>query len=372
MLLSLFLAFITSTILGALVIRYNHLHQNFASDHQSGPQKFHTQNVARIGGIPIFVGWTLGLLVLFWKTGENQFLWMILPPLPALSFGLLEDFTKTVSPRTRLLATFLSALIGFYLIQAQMTRIEISWVDQLLQTKSWLAVLFTVVSAGGVAHSFNIIDGYNGLSGIVSILVLLALAYVSFKLNDGVILGTSFALIGAIAGFLIWNFPRGLLFAGDGGAYLMGFMIAELSLKMVNTYPSVSAWFPLLLVIYPVFETIFSIYRRKFLQKKSVGYPDALHLHQVIYKRLVRWMVGSDELLHQTQRNSMTSPYLWGLTVTSVIPGIIFWNETPFLVLFIVLFMITYIWLYKSLVQFKSPRFLKIEKRPPKAPTIDS
>ncbi|HPI41449.1 MAG TPA: glycosyltransferase [Pseudobdellovibrionaceae bacterium] len=368
MLLSLFIAFIFSTILGALVIRYNHMHQHLTNDNQQGPQKFHKQNVARIGGLPIFAGWTIGLLVLFLKTQDSQFLWMILPPLPALGFGLLEDFTKKVSPQTRLIATFLSAIIGYFLIQAKMTRVDIPWVDSLLQTHIFISVLFTMFSAGGVAHSFNIIDGYNGLSGMVSVLILFALAYVSFKLNDAIVLGTSFALIGAVLGFLIWNFPRGLLFAGDGGAYLMGFVIAELSLKLVHSYSDVSAWFPLLLVIYPVFETLFSIYRRKFLQKKSIGYPDALHLHQVIYKRLVRWMIGSDEILHQTQRNSMTSPYLWGLTVTSVIPAIIFWKSTPVLVFFIFLFILTYIWLYKSLIQFKSPRFLKISKNKKLAP----
>ncbi len=363
MIVSLFVAFLLSAILGALVIRYNHLHQHITSDHQTGPQKFHRQKVARVGGIPLFVGWVSGLFSLYWITHQIDFLLMIFPPLPVLFFGLLEDFTKKVSPLARLMAAFFSAAVGFFLVSAQMTRIDIPWIDQALISSTVLALIFTMVSAGGVAHSFNIIDGYNGLSGMVSVLVLLAISYVAFKVNDGILLGTSFALIGAIAGFLIWNFPKGMIFAGDGGAYLMGFMIAELSLKLVHAHAEVSAWFPLLLVIYPTFETLFSIYRRKFLQKKSVGHPDALHLHQMIYKRLVRWMIGSEEISHQTQRNSMTSPYLWGLAITSIIPGLLFWKSTLVLCFFIIVFIFTYLWLYKSLVLFKAPQFLKILKK---------
>ncbi len=53
------------------------------------------------------------------------------------------------------------------------------------------------------------------------------------------------------------EFPRGHIFLGDGGAYLIGFMIAEISVLLVARNPSVSPWFPLLLSFYPIFETFF-------------------------------------------------------------------------------------------------------------------
>jgi UDP-N-acetylmuramyl pentapeptide phosphotransferase/UDP-N-acetylglucosamine-1-phosphate transferase len=65
---------------------------------------------------------------------------------------------------------------------------------------------------------------------------------------------------------LIWNYPRGKIFLGDGGAYLLGFWLAELSVLLVVRHPEVSPWFPMLLLVYPIFETLFSMYRSKVLQ----------------------------------------------------------------------------------------------------------
>ena len=77
----------------------------------------------------------------------------------------------------------------------------------------------------------------------------------------------------------IINFPSGSLFAGDSGAYLIGFLIALVSVLLVTRNPQVSAWCPMLLAVYPVWETLFSIYRKKFLRGRSPNMPDGLHLH---------------------------------------------------------------------------------------------
>jgi UDP-N-acetylmuramyl pentapeptide phosphotransferase/UDP-N-acetylglucosamine-1-phosphate transferase len=118
----------------------------------------------------------------------------------------------------------------------------------------------------------------------------------------------------------------------------------------------------MLCVIYPVFETLFSIYRRKFLQGRAVGSPDAMHLHQMIYRRVVRWMVGSREARHLTQRNSLTSPYLWLLCSFSVVPAMLFWNNTWVLLMFVVFFVASYIYLYRLIVRFRTPRWLTLRK----------
>ena len=77
---------------------------------------------------------------------------------------------------------------------------------------------------------------------------------------------------GGHGGFLVWNYPRGMLFAGDGGAYIWGVVIALASVSLVQRNVLVSPWFPLLLLIYPVWETIFSIYR-KLVRGVSPGWP---------------------------------------------------------------------------------------------------
>jgi len=170
-------------------------------------------------------------------------------------------------------------------------------------------------------------------------------------------------MLGALGGFLIWNYPRGLIFLGDGGAYFIGYMIGALSVTMLARHPNVSAWFPLLLCIYPVFETLFSIYRKKFVRGTSPGAPDGVHLHMLVYKRLVRWAVGSSEAHLITERNAMTSPYLWVLSSMAVIPAVLFWQfQTP-LIICTVLFSVSYVVLYRTLVLFRMPKWLVVKKK---------
>lgn len=363
MLQILLTAMLVSILAGLGLIRYSHLHSHLTADSDTaGVQKFHAVPVPRVGGVPIMLGLLVGCALSGYLNTSVWVLLLLLSTVPAFGFGLLEDVTKKIGPLIRLLATFVSAGLGYLLIQAALTRLGIPAVDHLLARYWWLSLVVTMVAVGGVAHAFNIIDGYNGLSGMVAVLVFTAMAYVCLKVHDILLMSVCMAMIGAVLGFLCWNFPRGLIFAGDGGAYLVGFMIAEVSVLLVARNPQVSPWFPMLCVIYPVFETLFSIYRRKFLQGRAVGRPDALHLHQMIYRRLVRWMVGSREARHLTQRNSLTSPYLWLLCSFSVLPAMLFWNRTWVLLVFVVLFIAAYLYLYRLIVHFRAPRWLTLRK----------
>jgi UDP-N-acetylmuramyl pentapeptide phosphotransferase/UDP-N-acetylglucosamine-1-phosphate transferase len=164
---------------------------------------------------------------------------------------------------------------------------------------------------------------------------------------------------GAVLGFFIWNFPAGLIFLGDGGAYLLGFLLGEFCILLVHRNPAVSPMFPLLLCAYPVFETIFTMYRRKFVRGVATGAPDGIHLHTLIHRRLIRWTLRENrERRRLTRRNSMTSPYLWLLCLTSLIPSVLWWNNTSMLLAFMLAFVIIYVWLYSRIVRFKTPRWM--------------
>jgi UDP-N-acetylmuramyl pentapeptide phosphotransferase/UDP-N-acetylglucosamine-1-phosphate transferase len=164
---------------------------------------------------------------------------------------------------------------------------------------------------------------------------------------------------GAVMGFFVWNFPAGLIFLGDGGAYLLGFLVAELGILLVVRNMSVSAIFPLLLCAYPIFETIFTMYRRKVVRGVATAAPDGIHLHTLIHRRLVRWtLTGNSDRRRLRRRNSMTSPYLWVLCLTSVIPAVLWWNNTAVLTSFLIVFVAFYVWIYTRIVRFKTPKWL--------------
>lgn len=353
----LLLSFLASLISTLLIIRYQHLHSHLTGDHSDGAQKFHTHSVPRIGGLGVALGLIVASSLLFLKQDytANGYLFLLLAATPAFAGGLIEDVSKHGGILIRLGLTMVSAVLGYWLLDASLTRLDIPLLDTVLAFGG-VSLFFTVLAVAGVANAINIIDGFNGLASMVSIMILGALAYVSHLLGDHLLWNASISTIGCLFGFFVWNFPRGLIFLGDSGAYLIGFLIGEISVLLVARHPEVSAWFPLLVVIYPVFETIFSIYRKRFLRGISPAVPDGLHLHMLVFKRLVRWAMGSTGSLRQA--NAATSPYLWLLCSFSVIPAVLFWNNTPILMSCSALFCFLYIKLYWRIVQFRKPRLL--------------
>ncbi len=359
----LVLSFLISLLVTLWVVRYSHLHSHLTADSDfSGVQKFHTTAVPRVGGVGIFLGILLALLMRFFQHTEvGTFgLLLIAASLPAFLSGLIEDITKRVGVRARLLATATSAGLAGYLLNAWLSSVQILGIDNLMLAYPFAAIAITCFAVAGVANAFNIIDGYNGLSAMVAVIILSGIAYVAFQVSDPPIMVAALAMIGALLGFLVWNYPRGLIFLGDGGAYFVGFWIAELSVLLTSRHPEVSKWFPLLLCFYPIFETLFTIYRRVILKRVHPGMPDASHLHQLIYMRIVRWSIGGGDGMPTTQRNAMTSPYLWVLATLSVIPAILFWRYHLVLKAFAALFAITYVWIYWSIVRFKAPDWIRI------------
>jgi len=357
------LSFLISLLVTLWVVRYSHLHAHFTSDSDlSGVQKFHSVAVPRVGGVGIILGVFLALCMRYSQNVEvGSFgLLLVASSLPAFLSGLVEDVTKKVGVRVRLLATVASAGLAGYFLNAWLSSVQILGIDNLMLAYPFVAIAITCFAVGGVANAFNIIDGYNGLSAMVAVIILSGITYVAFPVGDFSIMIAAMAMVGALLGFLVWNYPRGLIFLGDGGAYLIGFWIAELSVLLTARHAEISKWFPLLLCFYPIFETLFTIYRRVILKRVHPGMPDASHLHQLVYMRIVRWSIGSDDSVLKTQRNAMTSPYLWVLAALSVMPAILFWRYHLALKAFAVLFAVIYVWLYWRIVRFKSPDWIRI------------
>ena len=364
--MSLFIvSFLASLLVTLSVVRSSAFHARLSADHDlSGPQKFHARAVPRIGGFGVIVAiGVAGVFAYFANADVGGFFWLLMAcALPAFLVGIAEDLTKKVSARWRLLATGVSAALAVWLLDGIIRRTDIPGLDTVIQMAP-MAIALTLLCVTGVANAVNIIDGFNGLASMCVMMMLLGIAYVAFQTGDDFVANTALIAAGAVLGFFVWNFPAGLIFLGDGGAYFLGFVLSELSVLLLARNASVSPMFPLLLCAYPIFETLFSIYRKKFLRGISPGIPDGVHLHMLVYKRLIRWAVGNRDAKALTRRNSMTSPYLWLLCLLSVIPAVLWWNNSMVLTAFIFLFMLSYVLLYWSIVRFKSPKWLVVKRR---------
>jgi UDP-N-acetylmuramyl pentapeptide phosphotransferase/UDP-N-acetylglucosamine-1-phosphate transferase len=375
LMLLMLIAFVVSLAATLWAVRTASWHVWWSLDHDvSGPQKFHARPVPRIGGIGIFAGLVAVAvaLVVIGNGMAKPALLLLACGLPAFAAGLIEDLFKRVSPGKRLLATAVAASLAVWLLDAALKRTDIPGLDWFVAMPAG-AALVTVFAVAGIANSINIIDGFNGLASMCVVIMLAALAYVAFQVGDPLIATLALAGIGAVLGFFIWNFPAGLIFLGDGGAYFLGFFVAELSILLISRNPSVSPIFPLLVCIYPVFETLFSIYRRRFIRALPPSMPDGIHLHSLIYRRVMRWAVGNKSAKAMTRRNSMTSPYLWLLCMLSVVPAVLFWDSSAMLLAFLAVFGLSYVVLYWRIVRFKSPRWLVFPAtRPRPLPEADN
>ena len=329
-----------------------------------GPLKFHAAPVPRTGGLGIVWGLVVALLLISFQGHEaaSSGWWLLLCAAPVFIAGITEDVTKKIGPAVRLLASGISAVLAAWLLGASLRSTGIAPMDLLVATAAG-SIALTAVTVAGVTNAVNIIDGFNGLASMCTMIMLAALAYVSFQVGDMVVMSLALAAIGAILGFFVWNFPAGLVFLGDGGAYFIGFWFAELSVLLLVRNPGeVSPLTPLLICVYPVFETLFSIYRRR-LRGTSPGMPDGIHLHTLIYRRVMRWAVPDRSARAMTLRNSMTAPYLWFVCMLSVIPAMLFWNHTPVVGVFLGLFVLSYLALYWRIVRFRSPGWLHATRR---------
>jgi UDP-N-acetylmuramyl pentapeptide phosphotransferase/UDP-N-acetylglucosamine-1-phosphate transferase len=269
-------SFAVSALVQSLVIDIAFRKGLFIDDHNSDlPQKMHTQPTPRIGGLGIFLG-----LILF--TGiQDAIGWKIMVSIiPAFLAGFLEDLYSGITPVKRLLIMSASSFISIYVLDAYVLDYGI------LQVPVMLGVLITVVAILGMVNGTNLLDGFNGMSSGISMIIILNFMFTSYRVHDEAMLTVTSVTFFAILGFYIFNFPKGRIFLGDAGAYSIGFLLAIFAILMVKRNPEqIDPFFALLSLIYPVWEVIFS-FGRRIIAGKSPLLPDSLHFHQLIFRSM--------------------------------------------------------------------------------------
>lgn len=283
--------------LGLLILLTRRWHGRWTEDGVQGVQKLHRSPVPRIGGLGVLAG--LAASAPFAPADLRLF---VLAALPAFAAGFAEDITKAVSVRLRLAATLISGA-AFCLLTGHM--IDLPGLPPLF--------LFTSFAIAGIANAMNIIDGVNGLSSGTALIALAVFAVVAGLAGDAAMLSVALAVFGAVLGFFVLNFPHGRLFLGDGGAYLIGVLLAGLAVAIPARNPDVSPFFGLLVLAYPVIETLVTVARRAGRKGGNPGQADRLHLHSLFYRRrapaLARQM-GAPVL-----RGVVTTVVMWGLSL---------------------------------------------------------
>ena len=339
------------SMIGVLIIfltRPLHRHATDDSDLDAA-QKYHLVPVPRVGGVALLIGLICGGVYHGLADDNVLYLakWAGVAAIPVFLGGLFEDLQKGMSPRERLLLAFFSSAIAYYELNVGLNRMDWEWFDLMILPAPGVSLLLTVVMIGGLSHATNIIDGFNGLLLGVAIFSLLALAVVANLVGDRLLVTYFSIMLGALVGIFVFNFPWGRIFLGDAGAYLIGFLFAVLSLVLVRNHNEVSPWFPLVLLAYPVTETLFSMIRKKVISGVPAMQPDQLHFHMLMFR-----LLEDRTKISRNSRNFLTSVLMWLVYLVGAVPALVWWDNTLALTLSFAGFVVFYVTAYFRLIRY--------------------
>ncbi len=291
---------------------------------------------------------SLAVYVADGSPGQSLLGQVLIAGAPAFAAGLTEDLTKRVSAHARFLASMSCAVLAFSISGYSITRLDVPGIDWLLGLPM-LSVVFTAFAVAGVINAVNIIDGMNGLASITALVIFSTFALLGSAHGDPVLVQTCWILGGATFGFVLFNWPLGKIFLGDGGAYFLGFGIAWLAVLLPARHPEVSAWASLLICGFPILEVLFSMQRR-WRCKRPIDAPDNLHLHSLIKRRLVRGLLPNSS---QLVRNSVTGAIMGCSGLLPAWVALNWSHDTLILMSSFALCAVLYATVYARLTQFR-------------------
>jgi UDP-GlcNAc:undecaprenyl-phosphate/decaprenyl-phosphate GlcNAc-1-phosphate transferase len=254
---------------------------------QPGPRKVHTTPVPRTGGIAILGGCAVAFLILFYSPlgGSRSVgaalpgVWALLPAiLVAFATGLLDDLLG-LKPWMKLLGQIIAAVLAFN------AHVQINAVAGHSFAHTWWPLPLTILWLVACSNAFNLIDGLDGLAVGVGLFAT-ATTFLSALLNGNYALALVTApLLGALLGFLPYNFHPASIFMGDCGSIPVGFLLGCFGIiwsQKSATLLGMTA--PLLALAIPLLDTTLSIARR-FLRHQPIFGADRGHIHHRLLAR---------------------------------------------------------------------------------------
>ncbi len=306
----LIFGFLVSVILTPWMIRL--AHSGVGLDMPGEARKKQTTPIPRIGGIPLMFSLVLGVIVILIMQPLRSFEWFPILVGTSMMFGLgLWDDLSPLGAKKKLLGQIAIAVV----VTSMGLTIEKFSLPSYgtIELGGWSA-LVTVMWLIAIPNIVNLIDGFDGLAGGLGLFMSLTLGLVGYFSEHLGLAWFAFTMAGGLMGFLVFNFPPARIYLGDGGAYLIGFAIAVLSLSSSHKGSVAAA---LLVTIVglglPILDTSFALVRRA-LRGFPLFHADDEHLHH----RLEKMGMSKRRILFG----------LYGVCVILSLIGLtIFWNK---------------------------------------------
>ncbi len=247
-------------------------------DKPDSRRKLHEKAISRLGGAPIFVATGVACMVAGYIGGLGWSRWLPVAICNALIFsvGFVDDL-KALGAKVKLVGQIGTALI-LYSLGVSIDVLSNPFGDGSLDL-GWWSLPLTLAWLVAIPNIVNLIDGMDGLAGGFGLFLCLTLAVVGHYGYQPDVVVVSLSMAGALAGFLIFNLPPARIFLGDGGAYLIGFFIASVSLFTSNKGSVIGALLVIIIALgVPILDTLFAIIRRG-MRGVPIFNADAEHIH---------------------------------------------------------------------------------------------
>ncbi len=270
-----------------------------AVDIPKDERRMHQNKMPKLGGVAVIAGFLISIIYLLFVVtiegsvnifGQENYIKKLIGILLGIIVititGILDD-VKTLKPYQKLFGQVLAAVIVIA-FGLQIDAINVSKLPQIGFNRG-LSIFITLIWIVGITNAINLMDGLDGLSSGISLISCISLLII-FALNNSpmVAILTISSLIGALVGFLPFNFAPAKTFIGDTGSNFLGFMLSVISiLGVAKTYTIAVIVLPMLVLGLPILDVVWAIIRRIIKGKsiKAIFRADNEHVHHKLVKR---------------------------------------------------------------------------------------
>lgn len=284
---TLILGFLTSLIISFIATPYvKNLAVKVGAVDAPNQRKVHTRIMPRMGGLAIYIGYLVAFFLFVPYTSLSEMLGIFIGGTIVMIVGMLDDKYQ-LSPKWKLLGQLVATAIVVIPFGLKIGVVNLPYsgsIDFSSGWLYWLAIPITMFWIVGVTNAVNLIDGLDGLSAGVSAIAAGTMGVMALLMDDYKVATYCFVLLGAILGFLYFNFHPARLFMGDTGSLFLGFNLAALSIMGFKEALFVSFIIPIVVLGVPLWDTFFAIVRR-IVNKKPISSPDKGHLHHCLLDR---------------------------------------------------------------------------------------
>ena len=263
-------------------------------------RKKHASPIPLVGGWVMFTAFAIGF-VAFLITSQPElpgaslipeslvFPSVLLGAALILGIGIVDDYYKTrgrefpVWPR---LVVKLGVAALAFAAGIRFTGFFNPFTDVYVYLNIWLQFILTILWFIGLMTAFNFMDGLDGLAGLLALVSGATFIVVALHMEQPNAAYLSILLVASVAGFLRYNLPPAKVYMGDSGAYLLGYLLAAISLYGAFKQATViSLAIPMLAMGVPIFDGILVVLRR-IIAKKPAHVADSTHITHLHFRLL--------------------------------------------------------------------------------------